>query len=262
MEQELSEALPKVDDNDAYREDRRLLPSRAERCLCFHRTISDLSQFLDRAKVGKFINLMPNTNCIDVKTNQSAWRLRNAVRAMLSNDAVFHESVSWCDPEGVDAHAHADYLERMCDEFYTRARDMVDQQMTRRESVVSDPFYDDIVQNWHIARQYCDTFIGRDALLERIQRYIVKDTNQALVIHGDTGTGRSGLRTTQRKRQSVDIQYSTQIGLDNTNALQTSHLYRTNTKNTGFSKCVVITLTMLLQQPFIFNITLTLSNNP
>ena len=190
VEQELSEALPKVDDSDAYREDRRLLASRAERCLCFHRTISDLTQFLDRAKVGKFINLMPNTNCIDVKTNQSAWRLRNAVRAMLSNDSVFHESVSWCDPEGVDARAHADYLERMCDEFYNRARDMVDQQMTRRDNVVSDAFYDDIVQNWHIARHYCETFIGRDALLERIQRYIVKDTNQALVIHGDTGTGR------------------------------------------------------------------------
>ena len=189
VERELAEALVRVDDSDTYREKTRLPPSRAERCLCFQRTVSNLTKFLDRAKVGKFVDLSPNTNCIDVKTHKSAWRIRNAIYALLGNDAIFHESVMWNDPEGIDAHEHTDYLERMCDEFYNRTRETVDQQMARRCSVVSDPFYEDIVQNWQIARQHCDRFLGRDALLERIRHYVVNETNQALVIHGDPGTG-------------------------------------------------------------------------
>ena len=189
MEQELSAALAEVDDIAVSGDKPRLQPSCAERCLCCQRTISDLTQFLDRAKVGKFIDLSPNTNCIDVNTHKMAWRIRNGIRARLGNEAIFHESVSWNDPEGIDAHAHSDYLERMCDNFYNRTRELIDRQMSRRVGVVTDPFYEDIVQNWHIAREHCSGFIGRDSLLEQMRRYIVSDTSQALVVHGDAGTG-------------------------------------------------------------------------
>ena len=189
MEQELSEALAKVDDNDVSGDKMRRQSSSGEPYLCCQRTISDLAQFLDRAKVGKFIDLSPNTNCIDVNTHKMAWRIRNDIRARLGNDAIFHESVSWNDPDGIDAHAHSDYLERMCDSFYNRTRELIDRQMSLRVVSVTDPFYEDIVQNWHIAREHCSGFIGRDSLLQQIRRYIVSDTSQSLVVHGDAGTG-------------------------------------------------------------------------
>ena len=132
---------------------------------------------------------------IDEEKKEKMKILIHEVVNTLDQSEVISANVNWSDPHGIDPHlkCHADYLDIQSTLLYNKMRQMIDQQMSNRKPECVDALTVDVLQGWNHAKRLSSRMIGRDEILNDIFQYLVDETSQALVVHGETGMGVSSV---------------------------------------------------------------------
>ena len=164
------------------------------------RTIKDITDYLDRAPVGLYIDL--KTNSIQQDKEKSA-NLQSVlfkdVLCRLSQDNMKSYCIKYHDPEGVTVEKHEKYLEDVANDFFNKAKPLIDRHMSKKLEVLpklenlSQGLLVEILQHWTMTAERCQEFSGREAELDDIAMYLLDDTDQPLVIVGDHGIGKTSL---------------------------------------------------------------------
>ena len=73
--------------------------------------------------------------------------------------------VSGIDPDKVSEHK--DYIQRLCTDFEASLKKMIEAGIkARQKTEVSDPLYNEIVQQINFCRNKCEKFSGRNIIVQ------------------------------------------------------------------------------------------------
>ncbi|XP_074658721.1 NACHT and WD repeat domain-containing protein 2-like [Tubulanus polymorphus] len=107
-----------------------------------------------------------------------------------SNLARF--TVEW-SREGVDNVTHAEYLQKFCDHFHEHVNELIDRAVAKNEALGTDSVYIEILQHLHACQNFCKIFQGREEVVAKIRDYVTGDSELPLVLHGESGCGKTSL---------------------------------------------------------------------
>jgi AAA+ ATPase superfamily predicted ATPase len=93
----------------------------------------------------------------------------------------------------VDANFHADYLQEVCLAFEKTMKELIDNAASKLVYDIVPPLIEEVIQHWTVARDTCRDFVGREDVLEVINSYIMSTDNKPLVLHGESGSGKTAV---------------------------------------------------------------------
>ncbi|KAL5006957.1 hypothetical protein ScPMuIL_015763 [Solemya velum] len=65
--------------------------------------------------------------------------------------------------------------------------------MAKFEKLASDPVYSESLQHLHACYSFCSVFQGREDIVEKIHVYLDNDSKNPLILHGESGCGKTSL---------------------------------------------------------------------
>ena len=115
------------------------------------------------------------------------------VPAHLSPDNIRHFSVPWkaggIDPSDTTCAA---YLSDFCDAVYTGIKGLIDRALSTQEKVVSK-LVEEVHHHASFCLTKCESFHGRDDVLNKVQSHLGAKNGLPLVIHGLSGSGKTSV---------------------------------------------------------------------
>ncbi|XP_046361543.2 NACHT and WD repeat domain-containing protein 2-like [Haliotis rufescens] len=165
---------------------------RQSNCLLYLRDIEGLDTDSDPKIVRRFLDLHPDTLQPNETAANALTELRGRCTKKVTNQNMLKMSVKW-EKDGICPVTHNDYIQTLCNHFYATVKLMVDRNMAKRNKLQDDDLYNEVVQHWTIARNRCQTFVGRAPMIQSIRGYLEAQTDQALVVHGESGSGKTSL---------------------------------------------------------------------
>lgn len=178
------------------------------RSMCVVRTISDVKQWLDSDKIDRFLDIVPNTNFLQ---NQAYNQIQSLETKMMDKEYKHNYTVKWDEPTGINKKSHADYLEQMGQDVFKQMKLLIDSAMEEyvtNVDTIEDFLYEENLFHWQQARTNIAGMVGRISELNYIQQYVLDVTSHPLIIHGESGIGKSVLLSMASTMVSLLLTYS------------------------------------------------------
>ena len=165
---------------------------RDNNCVLFIREIEDILHNLSNPVASRFVDMANST------VNQIAFtaidKLRNKrLVSKLSDANVLRGKVTWHELQHPSREQSDVYIERVINFFSTVVKRLIDRNMSHELSLVNDELYGEVLQHWALVRSRCSSFVGRNEELKPIKSYMTSDTDRVLVLHADSGYGKTSL---------------------------------------------------------------------
>ena len=104
--------------------------------------------------------------------------------------------IKWSEG-GVDpsiSDEHFQYIEKLCKDFYDTLIQMINKGIEEKESSdARDGFAEEIFQHGSFCQNKCKSFHGRKEFLEASREVLVNHENHAVVLHGESGCGKTSI---------------------------------------------------------------------
>ena len=114
----------------------------------------------------------------------------------LPNTNIIDYTVKWVD-SGVDPSAsqeHAQYIEKLCSDFYETLTGMIDDGIREKETSHSrDSFAEEIVQHGSFCQKKCRSFYGRKEFLAASKETLLDNETRAVILFGESGCGKTSI---------------------------------------------------------------------
>ena len=138
---------------------------------------------------------MTDDNQLDTEAQQLLNHLRDVeVPERLPKENLFDFRVTWSDNEGINEVDHAVYLEEFCATFEQSVLELIERGVERAQQLVmSEQVCSEVLEHSHQCVQRVRSFHGREAELETIKNYIMSEADQPLIVHGESGCGKTSV---------------------------------------------------------------------
>lgn len=166
--------------------------SKNNRAICVVRKITDLHERLDEKRSSNFIDLLPQSISINEKAQESLRRMQEKYQSKFHS--IIEQDIKWSNPKGVDRVDHLNYLQSLSIQFHDKIRKMITMASTSNKHSESELF-SEVVKHWRTARIRSSNFIGRHNILMDARNYILKSSDEALILYGEAGHGKTSLMT-------------------------------------------------------------------
>ena len=173
-------------------------PSPSKHCFWFKRVILDLTANIDAKNAGKFID---KTWGEIASVDENAQKLLSTLREkdlprVLPSENIMTYDVKWTE-QGVDPSVspeHAQYIEKLCKDFYSILTQMIDTGIKDNETSDSrDSFAEELFQHGSFCQKKCKSFYGRKEFLEASKKTLLEHDKHAVVLHGESGCGKTSI---------------------------------------------------------------------
>lgn len=169
------------------------------RCLLlrFKRNITDLDKHIAAGdkRVGAFTDLVWGTTTVEPEAKALLDTLRSKdVPAALPAQNLHEYDVEFAPGVGIDPNnsVHAAYISKLVEDFHTAMTTSISANVSKLDQRGS--LEEEILQHLIKARDLAANFAGRRAVLDTVREYLRSpDACSPLVIHGDSGCGKSAL---------------------------------------------------------------------
>ena len=111
----------------------------------------------------------------------------------LPSDNIYNFKTQWSDNEGINEEDHRDYLKLFCDTFEKAILDLIERGYNNTSVEAVGKIYPEVLEHSHQAVQKVERFHGRESLLENIKTYLMSTSDQPLIIHGESGCGKTSV---------------------------------------------------------------------
>ncbi|XP_068701494.1 protein qui-1-like [Montipora foliosa] len=165
-------------------------------CFWFKRVITDINDNMGDSNTGKFVDkTWGSPSSVDEPALQLLHKLKEEdLPVALPSNSVIQYNVKW-HKNGIDpgaSHEHADYIEKLCTDFYNILTDKINQGIDENQlNTKEDALTDEILQHGSFCRKKCELFHGRDEYLTTVRERLKKD--QVVVLFGESGCGKTSL---------------------------------------------------------------------
>ena len=161
------------------------------RCLVFRRTIKDIN--MKHEKAWRFID-QNEDGTIDSEAQELLNKLRDEeIPNSLTKENIIDFTTTWNDNEGINEKDHEEYLREFCMEFERSILDLIERGVRKASMASVSKVYSEVLEHSHQCLQKVERFHGREDELEHVKNYIFSESNQPLVVHGESGCGKTSL---------------------------------------------------------------------
>ncbi|XP_074652791.1 NACHT and WD repeat domain-containing protein 2-like [Tubulanus polymorphus] len=177
-ENELHEGITKVKDNVAGT------------VICFTRRITDLERYLHIDKIKKYVDWDQSKGEIDADAKR---RVRNLKERVIPHSIppsnVISNMVTWAGNVGM--RAQTEYLNDFCSQFTEKLIQLIDKGVKSAGQGHLSALMEDIVKHQIQCKERSDNFHARKDELNKLAQYVRSDHRYPLVVHGQTGIGKT-----------------------------------------------------------------------
>nr|XP_022300895.1 NACHT and WD repeat domain-containing protein 2-like [Crassostrea virginica] len=169
---------------------------------------ADKRSFWFRREFKNLENHAPShllSNYIECLGNEEVWQaaraknkeLKKRLENRLSPEHIYTYHVDWTD-KGLDANnkAHAEYLDKITTDFQQQMISSIDKSIEEREKnerLALTPDSEEFMKHAVLVQEKCEGIRGRDAIIQKIKEYVLGDNWDPLVIHGESGCGKTSI---------------------------------------------------------------------
>lgn len=167
-----------------------------DHCFWFKRVITDLDQNVQSQKAGNFVDKDWGSGTVDHEAQSLLETLREKdVPGVLPKQNIKQYDVAWSS-NGIDPETtpqHAKYIDDLCKTFYDTLTSMIDKAVgKRREVEIKDNLIEEVTGHLSFCLKKCQAFHGRGEFLEEMRK-LVTDRHRTVVIHGESGCGKTSI---------------------------------------------------------------------
>ncbi|KAG8453786.1 hypothetical protein GDO86_000422 [Hymenochirus boettgeri] len=175
-----------------------------EHFYCFKRMISDVKYNLTSATASEYIDILSTKSEINTVLYESQQHVIKTIHQRLRHTNITEYSVSWgwdgINP--VSNRSHAYYLERLGNDFqkkvtahFSRMVNLQNDPGTswKRKDIFRNQVKDEILEHARHYHSLVNCFMGRESFLQDLQNTIMSAKSQLVVVHGESGSGKSSI---------------------------------------------------------------------
>ncbi|WAR22531.1 NWD1-like protein [Mya arenaria] len=205
--------------------------------LWLKRDIDDIENQEKNYALSRYMECLGPTEKVERAQRMLRELKEQRMQKVLSPDQILNYHVTWSGGIDPDANAaHRKYLDSMCEDFVRNMVSLVEQAV-KAKNITHGALPEEILQHVRMCQAKCETFQGREEILEKIKAYVTDTGNtKPLVLHGASGTGKTSIMAMVAKQART--------WLNNNNAVVMLRFLGT----TRFSSSVVPLLYSLLSQ--------------
>ena len=170
------------------------------RVLWFRRVISDINSEHVLQSDDKMLPRFKDKTGDDQKDEESSsllGGLQESMSSQIAKSNLFEYEVTWQPHKGIDPQEndkHKAYLGQLCHEAETHLSEMIEKSLDQKRRLVSgNPLFREVLQHVVFLKEKCKMFHGRNATLEHVRSYLKNTSSSPLVIHGESGCGKTSL---------------------------------------------------------------------
>uniref|UniRef100_A0AC35EXK7 NACHT domain-containing protein n=1 Tax=Panagrolaimus sp. PS1159 TaxID=55785 RepID=A0AC35EXK7_9BILA len=161
-----------------------------EHCLCYVRHIQNIN-INQTNTASKFTDIVHKQ--VNIEAQKLLANLRDErVPSKLCAKNIRRSTVEWAGREGMDVHAHAEYLKEFCRDFYSSITTQVDNAM-RKYDKFRDELFAEILQHLSNGKAGAEMFFGRSQELMHAKEYSISENNLPLIFYGENGCGKTSI---------------------------------------------------------------------
>lgn len=123
--------------------------------------------------------------------------LKDRMTSKLNADHVHTYELNWME-KGIDpdCREHADYLEKITTDFQNQMIASIDESIKERENdkkLTLRPDHEEFMEHAVLVKKKCDGVRGRDDIVKKIKDYVLGDSKEPLIVHGESGCGKTSI---------------------------------------------------------------------
>ncbi|XP_060064911.1 NACHT and WD repeat domain-containing protein 2-like [Ylistrum balloti] len=191
---------------------------RADKSLIYIRNFSNTDKIMKDTANSEYIDIDPITNEVDTASVQELDDLKSTLKYLLPSANITETEIEWTG-NGLKNPKREQYLQTLSRKMFTSVKTLVDRAMEKRDPLVEDELYNEVLQHYNIATKMCPNFHGRTDILAAVKEYLLSETDQPLIITGEAGSGKSSVMA----KIALDINVAIQ---NNDLAMRTSIICR------------------------------------
>ncbi|XP_076106889.1 NACHT domain- and WD repeat-containing protein 1-like isoform X1 [Mytilus galloprovincialis] len=164
-----------------------------KKCVWLKRNITDIEEQKPSYQLSRFIECNgPDEKVKMVKTLLED--LKGDLTKKLPAENILSYNVSWQE-KGLDPSIkeHSEYLDKITDDSERKLKQLIDDIIAADKKKKSEPVKDEIRQHLLFCQTKCADFKGKEDTLEAVHTYLKSDKKHPLVIHGESGSGKTSL---------------------------------------------------------------------
>jgi NACHT domain- and WD repeat-containing protein len=160
-------------------------------CLAYVRYINNINlQNLKKASnYVDVLNRSVDSEACKLLANLRDERLPNKIES--SNMQKY--TIEWIGREGLDPETHDEYLKHFIAHFYKNIVKLVDRAMRKEDSSAQGQIITELLQHLHACNNSVKVFHGREETLDKIEAYMLGNSDKPLVLYGEGGCGKTSL---------------------------------------------------------------------
>ena len=192
VEKEIKQALRFMNGDDKQEK-------KVETAAVFMRTIEDLKNYIKHPRADEFMDmkydaLLEEFYVDDVNKKHIEHLTHNQLPQWLDADNINTFTILWRYDVLPGCHIYDAYITLFTKQFENVMKRKIDQlaknhHVTTAEVTVEE----EVLAHWQHCAYMCNSFVGRDELLEFVQDYVISDSQKPLVLYGEPGIGKSAL---------------------------------------------------------------------
>lgn len=161
---------------------------RSSGSLCILRTIENIQDDIQNPNAAKFVDMAEN----QLKIDEEAQNMLSTLKSNVSPAAeVF--TIPWDSERGVNPSVHRSYLDQLNTVVHNKMIEMIETAVLKQNKVLENPLVTEIIHHLSICKARCKTFQGREKILDQVTSYFHRNSTQALVVYGNSGSGKTSV---------------------------------------------------------------------
>ncbi|XP_033746900.1 NACHT and WD repeat domain-containing protein 2-like [Pecten maximus] len=166
--------------------------SRADKSLIYIREFTNTDKLQSDSVKSDYIDFNPINQNVDNTSVQELDDLKSTLKFLLPTSNIDESETEWTG-NGLKNPKREEYLKALARKMFNSVKTLVDRAVEKRNPLVEDELYNEVLQHHNIATKLCPNFHGRSDILAAVKEYLLSETDQPLVICGGAGSGKSSV---------------------------------------------------------------------
>ncbi|CAC5359591.1 NACHT domain- and WD repeat-containing protein 1 [Mytilus coruscus] len=164
-----------------------------KKCIWLKRNITDIEQQKPSKELSRFTEC--NGPIEKVKTFKTLLEdLKGDLSRKLPSENILSYNITWQE-KGLNPgfKEHSDYLDKITDDAEKKLKQLTDDMIRADKKNKQDNLRLEVKQHLLFCQSKCADFKGKEDTLKAVHNYIKSDKRHPLVIHGESGSGKTSL---------------------------------------------------------------------
>ncbi|XP_061186244.1 NACHT and WD repeat domain-containing protein 2-like [Saccostrea echinata] len=174
-----------------------------KKCFWFRKKFRDIENQEPSYTLSRYIECLGDEKVWKTARERNK-ALQKRMEEKINPDNIYTYELNWTE-KGIDPNnkEHAEYLEQITEDFQTQMIVSIDEAIKEKESnkkLSLKPEREEFLRHAALVEEKSSGIRGRDEIVKKIKDYVLGDSKEVLVVHGESGCGKTSVMALAAKQ--------------------------------------------------------------